>query len=239
MEKILEIIAQGGVFIAPIALASVVAAALFVERMWYLRGARIVPNRLVFELDELIRRGDLYDAYQLCLQSDAPLAKVVQAGLHYVGRPRELISRVMEEAGRRELYFMRRNTAALGAIATIAPLMGLLGTVVGMIEMFQAVVDSAQESGGAANVADMAGGIWRALLTTAAGLVVAIPAYLGHRYLQTRILRHAVLIEEFGRHVMDFLVGESETPNHPHDEDNTSSRAATMPGHAEESEATR
>ena len=196
----------------PIVLASVVGLALFLERAWYLRRSRIVPLPLVEKLRRLLRDGEFEAAHDMCRGHDAPVAKVVGAGLPYRGRPRRLITDVMEESGQREMYFMRRFTTALGAIATVAPLMGLLGTVVGMIQMFQGVVLSAEASGGGANVSHMAGGIWEALLTTAGGLLVAIPVFLGYRYILSKIDQYGVEIEEVARTAIEALAAPDDAP---------------------------
>lgn len=207
-----QLMVQGGWFMLPIALASVVGLALFLERVWYLRRSRIVPFSLVDQLRGLLRDGDFEAAHRVCQENDAPVAKVVGSGLPYRGRSRRLLTDVMEESGIREMYFMRRFTSALGAIATVAPLMGLLGTVVGMIQMFQGVVISAEASGGGANVSHMASGIWEALLTTAGGLLVAIPVFLGYRYILSKIEQYGVEIEEVARGAIEALAGPEDAP---------------------------
>ena len=121
---------------------------------------------------------------------------------------RSVMRESMEDAGRFELRLMRRNTGALAAIATVAPLLGLLGTVVGMIGTFQAVVASAAEGSSAVDVSSLAGGIWQALITTAAGLVVAIPVIIGHRYVNGRIDRLLGQIEDLASRVIDFVAEE-------------------------------
>jgi biopolymer transport protein ExbB len=210
MTIVLQLLQQGGWFMAPILACSLLAFALFVERLWALRPARVAPRGLVPALEQALARHDVQAAMRVAKAHDSPLARVVAAGLPYAGRPRAFIRESMEEVGRRELFELRRFTGAIGNVATVSPLLGLLGTVVGMIEMFQGVVRSAAQNAGAANVAELASGIWQALITTAAGLLVAIPVFLMYRYLLGRIDRVAVTLEDVGARTIQAIAGDEE-----------------------------
>lgn len=207
-----DILIQGGWFMLPIAMCSIVGLGLFVERLVFLRNSKILPTRYIDQVQDLLNQGRFRDAETLSRQDSSPVAKVLGEGMRYAGRPRAVIAEVMEEAAGREVHGMRRFTPALGSIATISPLLGLLGTVVGMIKMFQGVVISAADAGGGADISSMATGIWQALLTTAAGLLVAIPVFLAYRYVLAMIERHTVDMEDVARRAMEYLVDGRESP---------------------------
>ena len=210
MTEVFAFLAKGGWFMLPILLLSVVGLAFFLERLWQLQREKILPPRFLEVVGRLLETRRFKDAEDLCNQNESPVAAVLTSGLRYAGRQRDLIKEVMEETGRRELYFMERFTGALGAIATVSPLLGLLGTVVGMISMFQQVVADADKAG--VDVGLLANGIWQALITTAAGLLVAIPIFLGYRYLLGRIDRFAVEIEDVALRALDYLSDHGDGP---------------------------
>ena len=199
----LEILARGGTFLLPIGVASVLGLALFLERLIYLRRGRIVPPDLTKAARTIIEDGDLDELHRRCERTDSPVSRVLRRGLRLAGGDRAHMRESMEDGGRAELRLMRRHTGAIAAVATVAPLLGLLGTVVGMISTFQAVVESSAQGAGAVDVGQLADGIWQALVTTAAGLLVAIPVLLGHRYLLGRIDRYIGEIEDLAGLVVD------------------------------------
>lgn len=208
MNEVYEFLAKGGWLMIPILGSSVIALAFFMERLWALQRAKIIPERLVQVVREMLAEGRLQEAENLCKAHEAPIAAMLEAGIHHAGRPRAVIKEVMVEKGEREVFFMERFTGALGAIATVAPLMGLLGTVVGMISVFQGVMVQSG-SAGVVDAGALAGGIWEAMITTAAGLTVAIPVFLGHRYIMSRIDRHAVDLEDISLSLLDLLAAET------------------------------
>lgn len=199
----LEILARGGAFLLPIAFASVLGLALFLERLIYLRRSRIAPPELSKAVRTLVGDGDVEELRGRCERTASPLSRVLLRGLKLAGGDRLHMRESMEDGGRAELRLMRRNTGGISAVATVAPLLGLLGTVVGMISTFQAVVESSAQGAGAVDVGQLADGIWQALVTTAAGLLVAIPVLLGHRYLAGRIDRLIGEIEDLAGLVVD------------------------------------
>lgn len=213
MTEVWDLIEKGGWLIWPIIASSVLGMAFFLERVWNLQRNKILPPRFLEVVSRLLQEGRFAEAEALCHSNASPIASVLGAGIRYAGRPRDLIKGVMEESGRREIFFMERFTNALGSIATIAPLMGLLGTVVGMIRMFQKVVNSAEAGASMVDVSLLATGIWQALITTAAGLLVAIPIYLGYRYVLGRVDRYAVEIEDISLKAVEMLVDASQAPS--------------------------
>ena len=200
---------KGGWLMVPIMACSVVALAFFFERLWTLRRGRVVPDGFVKRLFDALEGGDLERSAGLCEQSTSPLAPMVAAAIERAGAPRAELKEVVEEEGQREVFYMERFVNALGAIATIAPLLGLLGTVVGMIDVFQDVV-AQSSANGQVQAAALASGIWQALITTASGLTVGIPVYLAYRYVLGRVDRYAVELEELALKAIDLVAGSGE-----------------------------
>jgi biopolymer transport protein ExbB len=179
----------------PIVLGSVAALAIFLERCWILRRERVIPRALGPRVRELVEKHRLEEAESVCREDGSALAAVLRAGLRDAGQPRSEIKETVNEAGRREVSRLERHVELLGTIAAAEPLLGLLGTVTGLIGAFRAVETLAAKGVGV-NPGALASGIWEALITTAAGLIIGIPAYAGYRYLQGRIDAVAVEMED-------------------------------------------
>ena len=187
----------------PILLCSIVAAAICVERLWTLQRSRIVPKNLVAQIWSAVKTEDL-DAQKLReLRTSSPLGQVLAAGVGNAKRGRDVMKDAMEEAASQVSHDMERYLTSLGIIASISPLLGLLGTVVGMIKVFTALM---LEGAGNANV--LAGGISQALITTAAGLSVAIPALIFHRFFLRRIDELVVTMEQEAGKLVEILQGD-------------------------------
>ncbi|MDR5905449.1 MotA/TolQ/ExbB proton channel family protein [Franzmannia qiaohouensis] len=195
---LLDALIAGGWLMLPLLGCSLVAMVIVIERLWTLRARRIAPLGLGQEVCSLIRQGpvNLY-----WLESHSPLGGVLAAGLRNVRLGHEQVCGRLQEAATAVIHDMERFLSPLGTIAAITPLIGLLGTVLGMIEVFAVIVTA----GGAERTADLAGGISQALVTTAAGLTVAIPALMFHRYFQRRIEDITVRMEEQAGLVVEFL----------------------------------
>jgi len=196
----LELFHKGGPLMYPILLCSVLALAIFLERLWTYYRLRRGNEGVVREVEDLVRKGRIDEALIVCQRVGNPLARILAAALRSVGRSRDHIKTVVEEVGSREAAPLERYLGLLGTIATISPLLGLLGTVLGMIEAFTII--SAQ---GVGTPATLGGGISKALITTAAGLTVAIPTILLHKYLTSRMDRIILEMEEYSLHVVDLL----------------------------------
>ncbi|MBN2718658.1 MAG: MotA/TolQ/ExbB proton channel family protein [Deltaproteobacteria bacterium] len=203
MKEAFEFLRNGGVVMIPIALGSVVAMAIFLERMWSLRRSRIVPSGLIQSVVDLARGGEFTKARDICLTSNSPAGRILQTGLDARDAKRHEIKERFEETGRQEVVRMERFIEAMGTTASVEPLLGLLGTVTGMIGVFKKVVKTADT--GAVDPGQLAGGIWQALITTAAGLSVAIIAYVGYRYLQSKSQRRVLEMEEGAMALLDIL----------------------------------
>ncbi|MDH4022460.1 MAG: MotA/TolQ/ExbB proton channel family protein [Gammaproteobacteria bacterium] len=178
----LEIVIAGGWVMLPIILCSVVAVAIILERLWTLKPGRVVPRDLSRRVWEWVSSNQLNHQHIQELRISSPLGQILAAGLSNRQRDRATMKEVVEDTGRHVVHELERYLNTLGTIAAVSPLLGLLGTVTGMIRTFSALT-----SGGAGDPAALAGGISEALITTAAGLMVAIPALIGYRYLRGRV----------------------------------------------------
>ncbi len=182
--------------------ASIVAVTLIVERVLYLRPARILPPTLLSEVIAVARAGRVDADTVVQLEQNSPLGRVLAAGLRQLSAPREQMKQSIEEAGRAVAHDLERYLTALGTVATLAPLMGLFGTVVGMIELF-----GAQQAAGADPV-QIAHGISVALYNTAFGLAVAMPSLLFHRHFHARIDSLIISMEQQALRFVDTVNGD-------------------------------
>lgn len=205
MKDAFEFLQQGGFVMIPIFGFSLLAGALFFERLWALRSRAVLPRDFLGLIERKLEAGKADEALTLCEGNQSPLSSIIASGLRYAGRSRDVIKEAFEEVGRLETARLNRFIEALGTIAAVTPLLGLLGTVIGMIDVFRAVVASAGQ--GMVNPADLANGIWAALLTTAAGLSVAIPTLLAYKFLIARTDRLSIELEEAILGLLDLLSG--------------------------------
>ncbi|MBE0597945.1 MAG: MotA/TolQ/ExbB proton channel family protein [Desulfuromonadales bacterium] len=196
----LEIFQKGGPLMYPILLCSVLALGIFLERMWTFARVRRGTAALVREVEELVRKDRGDEAMVVCQRANTPLARIFIMALRAAGRSRDQLKIVVDEVGRREAAPLERYLGLLATIANIAPLLGLLGTVFGMIEAFRVIALL-----GVGTPATLGGGISEALITTASGLSVAIPTLLLHRYLSSRVDRIVLEMEEHSLHVVELL----------------------------------
>jgi biopolymer transport protein ExbB len=187
----LEIVQAGGWLMLPIVVCSIIAAAIILERLWSLQPKRVLPVNLAVQVREWVHNDQLDPEHLQSLHESSPLGQMLATGLANRHAPRELIKENIEDVGRHTVHELERYLNALGTIAAISPLMGLLGTVIGMIKVFAAITAS-----GVGNPGVLAGGISEALITTAAGLCVAIPALIGYRYLRARVDALVVQMEK-------------------------------------------
>ena len=198
-----ELVQAGGWLMIPILLCSVVAAAIIVERLWTLRQKKVIPEKLLTGIWNLLSSDALTEQHISEIENGSPLGRVLAAGLINRHLSRDLIRESIEENGRHVVHEMERFMNTLGTISTIAPLLGLLGTVIGMIRVFTAITVI-----GIGNPAQLAGGISEALITTAAGLSVAIPSLIFHRHLKRKIDELVVAMEQEAMKLVEFLHGD-------------------------------
>ncbi|HKJ22239.1 MAG TPA: MotA/TolQ/ExbB proton channel family protein [Gammaproteobacteria bacterium] len=201
----LELIESGGWLMLPIILCSIIATAIVGERFWALQRKRICPKGLVHQIWLWARNKQLDAARIGSLRSSSPLGRILAAGLVNLHHEREIMKESIEETGRHVVLELERYLNTLGTIASITPLLGLLGTVFGMIKVFAAI-----EVHGVGNAGSLAGGISQALITTAAGLSVAIPTLMFYRYFRGRVQALVSNMEEEALKLIEVLHGERE-----------------------------
>jgi biopolymer transport protein ExbB len=210
VTRVLEILIAGGWAMVPILLCSAVALAIILERFWSLRRANVVPPDLGTQVRSWARTRKLDPEHIEALRSNSPLGELLAAALSVRMRSRDIIKERIEDTGRHVVHRLERFLNTLGTIALISPLLGLLGTVFGLIEMFFAVMVS-----GVGDPLKMAGGIGQALVCTASGLCVAIPAYFFHRYFRGRVSDYVVDMEQQTILLLDELSAHAEPPAAP------------------------
>jgi len=188
---VLEIIYAGGWLMLPIILCSILALTIIAERFWSLRRSAVIPPGLGDQVEDWAARHELDKRHLDQLRANSATGRVLAAALANRHRPRELMKEAVEDTGRHVVHELERFLNTLGTIAGISPLLGLLGTVIGMIKVFSAIIEH-----GVGNANALAGGISEALITTAAGLTVAIPSYFFYRYFKGRVDQYVVTMEE-------------------------------------------
>ncbi len=203
MADLLDLLRSGGWLMLPLLLLSLLALGIILERLYNLRGIRILPPDLVDAIEADVHRGDLSRARERAEVDESPLATVLASGLRYSGLSREVIKESIEETGRHVVADLSRYLTLLGTIAAISPLLGLLGTVIGMIKVFAVIT---AQGVGDPNV--LAGGISEALLTTAFGMSIAIPALAMHRYFHAKLDRLVVDMEQSALRVVEVIRGD-------------------------------
>ncbi len=206
----LELVKAGGWPMIPLLLLSLVALAIIVERAWTLRRAAVLPAGLGKEVRAWASRGKLDPAHIESLRRTSPLGELLAAALDVRNRPRDQIRERIEDVGRHLVHRMERFLNTLGTIAAAGPLLGLFGTVVGMIQMFLVIGDQ-----GIGDVNQLAGGIGKALVCTATGMIVAIPALMMHRWFRGRIGEYIVTMEHEAIQLLDTLepAGKASPPS--------------------------
>ncbi len=210
-SSLIQKISQGGVLMIPLALCSLIVAALSIEKLVSLRRSRVIPRPFVRRFTEFVEDGQLSyeEATRLCDEFNCPVAEVFQSAVRRWGRPMLEIEQAVMDAGDRVSDSLKRFVRVFHAISNVAPLIGLLGTVLGMIESFEMMSDT--ESMGRPEM--LASGISKALVTTAGGLMVAIPAYLAFMYFSGKSDRYLHEIDKLCQRVIDCISAESLEKN--------------------------
>lgn len=205
MEQIslLGIMMRGGLLMIPIFLCSLAVVGVAVERWLNYRRVSINPGQFMTRLRHPLSRGDLETASRECSMTPGPVAAVAKAGIEKAKLGRERVREAMEAAGNAETYHLERNLNILATLAGIAPLLGFFGTVTGMIKAFMKI----QQLAGNVNADVLAGGIWEAMITTAAGLAVGIPAVILYNHFVSRVKEFIFHMESTGEEVLDLLGG--------------------------------
>ncbi|NQT46622.1 MAG: MotA/TolQ/ExbB proton channel family protein [Candidatus Omnitrophica bacterium] len=204
-----EVIQKGGPLMYLIILCSVLALAVVLERLYSMHKARIDTNRFMDTIADLLRKSKISESIDLCDQTQGPIARIMKAGILKHDRSRAEIREATQDAGSHEVPQLERNMGVLATIAHITPLLGLLGTVTGMVRAFQIIQQKALALQ-PVNPGDLAGGIWEALITTVAGLSVAIPTYVAYNFLVSRVESVVVEMERSATDLVDILSSRRE-----------------------------
>lgn len=209
----------------PIILCSIVAVAIIGERLWALQKKKIIPKHLVAQIWHWHSMGQLKEEQITQIRKSSPLGRVLAAGLSNLSHSREVMKESIEEIGRHEVHDMERYLNTLGTIAAISPLLGLLGTVIGMIKVFSVITTQ-----GVGNPTVLSGGISEALVTTAAGLAVAIPALMMYRYIRGHVEELVVSMEGEAIKLVEVIHGERDSNDPAMRQSKAKPNAAGNPG---------
>ncbi len=204
----LDLIVAGGWLMLPIILLSIVGVAIIAERFWSLRVNQVAPRDLLPEVSSWLRQGELSRSRLETLREHSPLGRILASGLSNARHGRDIMKETIEETASQEVYGLSRFLNMLNSVAEVAPMLGLLGTVSGMIQIFATIFAS-----GNGDIEQLAGGISVALITTAAGLVVAIPALFCHRYFVKRVEMITLLMEQDATKLVTLLQSSNAFQN--------------------------
>lgn len=199
-----DLIVKGGPLMFLILLCSIIALAVVLEKLWQLRRAEINTEDFMEDIAETLKRNKIVEAIDKCNAMRGPIAQILKAGILKHDRPRVEIKEAIEDAGLHEVPRLEKNLSALATIAHISPLLGLLGTVTGMVRSFQ-VIELKATALMSVNPGDLAGGIWEALITTVAGLAVAIPTYVAYNFLVSKVDGFVLEMEKSATDVINIL----------------------------------
>lgn len=188
----------------PILLCSVFASAIILEKLWYLHKIKIDTQEFLSNILDKMKRHEIKEALKICDSTDSPVSHILKAGILKYDRTRDQIKEAIEDASLYEIPKLEKNLSILATIAHICPLLGLLGTVTGMIRCFQTIQAKATAFN-PVSPGDLAGGIWEALLTTVVGLIVAIPTFVAYNYLVSRINNFILEMEKASTELVNFL----------------------------------
>lgn len=199
-----QVFLAGGPIMWPILGCSVFAFAIILERLWYIHRIGIDTKEFLSSILDKMKHHQVKDALQICDTTISPISRILKAGILKYDRTRAQIKEAIEDASLYEIPRLEKNLSALATIAHISPLLGLLGTVTGMVRCFQ-TIQAKSTTFHPVSPGDLAGGIWEALLTTVAGLIVAIPTFVAYNYLVSRINNFILEMEKAATELVNFL----------------------------------
>ena len=199
-----QVFLAGGPVMWPILLCSIFAVAIMLEKFWYIYKVKIDTNDFLSKILDKMKHHQVKEALEICDSTKSPISHILKAGILKYDRPRPQIKEAIEDASLNEIPKLERNLTALATIAHVSPLLGLLGTVTGMVRCFQ-IIQAQTTSFHPVSPGNLAGGIWEALLTTVAGLIVAIPAFVAYNYLVSRVNNFILEMEKAATELVNFL----------------------------------
>lgn len=203
-----DILTKGGYLMIPIVLASLVALFIFIERMLTLRKLKIDTHTFILEVKNLILQGMIDEVLAKCRKTSGPIAKMTRAAIDHAKFARADIKDAIDSAGQAEIYVLEKNLGMLATVSGVAPMIGFLGTVTGMISAFMEI----QTRGGNVDAAVLAGGIWEALITTAAGLAVGILSLIFYNWIQGKVERMVFEMAEASSELLGAIIGKRQEP---------------------------
>ncbi len=206
-----DMIQKAGPIIYPIILCSILSLAIIIERLYQLYSAKIDTKKFMSHITSTIKKNKIMEAIDICDSTPGPIARILKAGILKHDRARPEIREAIEDAGIHEVPRLERNLGVLATIAHISPLLGLLGTVTGMVRCFQ-IIQLKATSLNPVSPGDLAGGIWEALITTVAGLIVAIPTYVAYNYLINQVGNLVLDMETSATDLINILTQRREIP---------------------------
>ncbi len=199
-----EFMQKGGPIMWPILLCSVISFAIVIERLIRLKQEQIDTKSFMEQISKSLKRNKIMEALDLCERTGGPIANILKAGILKHDRPRAEVREAIEDASMHEVPRLERNLPVLATVAHVAPLLGLLGTVTGLVSAFQ-VIEVKASATNPVSPGDLAGGIWEALLTTVFGLCVAIPTYVAYNYLVSRVDGFVLEMERSATDLLNIL----------------------------------
>jgi biopolymer transport protein ExbB len=199
-----QVFVAGGPLMWPILLCSVVAVAIIIEKLLYLRKVQINTQDFLSKILDRMKHHQVKDALEICDKTISPISNLLKAGILKYDRPKAQITEAIEDVSLHEVPVLEKNLPVLATLAHVCPLLGLLGTVTGLVRCFQ-VIQAKSVAFQPVSPGDLAGGIWEALLTTVAGLIVAIPAFVAYNYLVSRINNFILEMEKTSTELVNFL----------------------------------
>ena len=203
-QAFVEVISKAGVFVYPIIICSIFGLTIFLQKLWFLRKDKILPSSFLTQLYKLLEQGKLSDAISLSYTNDSSISRIALTALENSQIAKEELKEKIEEVGQRESIEMGRFIESLGAVSNVSTLLGLLGTISGMIKIFRVISTS-----DIVNPPALAGGISEALYTTAIGLCVAIPAFIAYKFLSGKYEEMVTNLEQESHHLLDIITDKS------------------------------
>jgi biopolymer transport protein ExbB len=201
-----ELMVKGGWIMWPIMACSIAAAVLFLERVFHFHRAHIKPDDFLNGIYTIVNRGNMTEAVSICDQTPGPVAHMVRTALLHSDEPPEMLKPTIAKAGLGEVPRLEKNLGGLLTIAQVTPLLGLMGTVIGLIRVFLIMEQNAPM----AEIGDLSAGIWQALVTTAVGICIAIPAFAAYNFLLSRVEYLTLNMEYAAEEIYRFLVYDRE-----------------------------
>lgn len=210
--NLIEMFFKGGTMMWPILIGSIIAVAITIEKFISIKKSKVNVTAFTIKIRTILKKKDIAGAINYCLEEKTPIANIIRRGLKKYKFGRKRVTEAIEAAGKIEIGKMEKGLSTLATIAGAAPMLGFLGTVTGMISAFMRI----QELQGSASPADLAGGIWEALITTAFGLIVGIPALALYNYFLSIVNKNVLEMERIANEILDVL---DETENNFSDDE--------------------